>query len=471
MRNNLGILLPVASLPGRHGIGDFGEPSIRFIDWLSESHYAYWQILPLNPLGPGYSPYMSACSYAFDYRYISLDLLVKEGLLKEVKPFNENASEVDYYEVGNFKKGVLWEAYQAYLKTSMKEMKKFKKENPWVNHFATFEVFKDLNGQKAWNEWEYEHMTYFDTHKLPPRRFKEQINFSIFIQYIASKQWKNVLEYARSKNVKLIADMPFYCGFDSIEVWLHQDQFLLENHKQTHEGGVPPDAFSDIGQLWGSPIYNFDKMKEDNYSLLVNRTGFLGTICDYLRLDHFRAFDTYYVIPAVMPDAKIGEWKIGPRTDFFDALYKAYPEINLIAEDLGDLFPSVLELRDHYNFPGMYIVEFTVFDQNAYSNENLIVYPGTHDNETIAGWLKNLPRWNIDFLKWKFNEQDESKLFDRMFEYVLSLPSYMTIIPLQDLLRLDNSARLNSPGTVGYPNFVWKMSSFDMLDDITFKVE
>ena len=470
MRNNLGILLPVASLPGRHGIGDFGESSIRFIDWLSENHYAYWQILPLNPLGPGYSPYMSTCSNAFDYRYISLDELVKEGLIKKVKPFKEDASEVDYYEVGNFKSEVLWKAYLAYRKTNMKGMKEFRKANPWVNHFATFEVFKNLNGQRAWNEWEKWQITYFETHKLPPRRYKMEVEFSIFVQYIAAKQWKKVLEYARSKNVKLIADMPFYCGFDSIEVWLHQDQFLLQDYKQTHEGGVPPDAFSDIGQLWGSPIYNFDKMKEDNYSLLVNRTGFLATICDYLRLDHFRAFDTYYVIPAGMPDAKIGEWKIGPRTDFFDALYKAYPDINLIAEDLGDLFPSVLELRDHYNFPGMYIVEFTVFDVNAYPNNNLIVYPGTHDNETIAGWLKNLPRHNIDFLKWKFNEGDESKLFDRMFEYVLSLPSLMTILPLQDLLRLDNSARLNSPGTVGYPNFVWKMTSFDMLDDITFKV-
>jgi 4-alpha-glucanotransferase len=177
MKKNLGVLLPVASLPGRHGIGDFGEPSIRFIDWLKENNYLYWQILPLNPLGPGYSPYMSTCSYAYDYRYISLDLLVKEGLLDNVPSFKEDVSEVDYYEVGNYKKEYLYKAYLSYLKTNQKGLKKFKKENPWVNHFATFETFKDLNDQKCWNEWEKWQMTYFESHKLPPRRYKDKIDF------------------------------------------------------------------------------------------------------------------------------------------------------------------------------------------------------------------------------------------------------------------------------------------------------
>lgn len=471
MRTNLGILMPVASLPARHGIGDFGETSIRFIDWLSKNHYRYWQILPLNPLGPGDSPYMSACSYAFDWRYINLDLLVEDGLLDKVPNYRKAASEINYWRVGNFKKKWLWKAYLNYLKTPMNGLKKFKTKNPWVVHFATFEVFKQMNDNRAWNEWEEWQINYFQEHTNAPKHLLKQINFSIFIQYVAAKQWKRVLSHARRRGVKLIADMPFYCGFDSIEVWLNQDQFLIENHRQTHEGGVPPDAFSDVGQLWGSPIYNFEKMKENNYSLLVNRTGFLASICDYLRLDHFRAFDTYYVIPAGMPDAKIGEWKVGPRTDFFEALYKAYPNINLIAEDLGELFPSVLELRDHYNFPGMFIVEFTVFDQNAWPNNNMIVYTGTHDNATLLGWLNSLPRHDIDHLKWKFNEQDESKLFDRLFEYTLSLPSLMTIFPLQDLLKLDNRARLNTPGTVGYPNFVWKIKSFDCLKKIKFKIK
>ena len=471
MRKNLGILLPVSSLPSRHGIGDFGKDSYFFIDWLSKHHYRYWQILPLNPLGPGESPYMSTCSTAIDFRYISLDFLVEEGLLKEVPSYRKSSEEVNYNGVKEFKKKYLYTAYLKYSKTKMEGLKKFKTRNPWVVKYATFEVFKEMNDNRTWNTWEDWQINYFENHTNPPKTLLKEINFKVFMQYIAHKQWKHVLSYARKRRVKIIADMPFYCGFDSIEVWLNKDQFLIENNVQTHEGGVPPDAFSDVGQLWGSPIYNFDKMREDNYSLLVNRTGMLGEMCDLLRLDHFRAFDTYYVIPAGMPDAKIGEWKVGPRCEFFDALYKAYPNINLIAEDLGDLFPSVLELRDHYNFPGMYICEFTVFDENAYPNENLIVYPGTHDNETIAGWLKNLPEWNINHLKWKFNEQDESKLFDRFFEYILSLPSKMTIWPMQDLLRLDNRARLNSPGTIGYPNWVWKMKSWDQLKKIKFKIK
>ena len=212
-------------------------------------------------------------------------------------------------------------------------------------------------------------------------------------------------------------------------------------------------------------------MRENGYSLIINRIGQLCELCDVLRLDHFRAFDTYYVIPAGQPNAKNGEWKVGPRTDFFDALYKAYPNIDLIAEDLGELFPSVLELRDHYHFPGMFIVQFTIFDQYAYSNDNLIVYPGTHDNETLLGWLKGRPEWDINHLKWKFNEQDESKLFDKVFNYMISLPSKMTIIPMQDLLKLDNRARLNTPGTFGRPNWCWKMKSWDQLKKIKFKIK
>ena len=471
MRNNLGVLLPVSSLPGPHGIGDFGKDSYFFIDWLSKNHYRYWQILPLNPLGPGESPYMSTCSTAIDFRYISLDFLVEEGLLDSVPTYRATSKEVNYWKVANFKKKWLYKAYLRYSKTPMNGMKKFKTRHNWVMKYATFEVFKELNDNRTWNTWEDWQINYFENHTNPPKHLLKQIDVKIFMQYIAHKQWKHVLSYARKRKVKIIADMPFYCGFDSIEVWLNKDQFLIENNHQTHEGGVPPDAFSDVGQLWGSPIYNFDKMRENNYELLVTRTGELGKMCDLLRLDHFRAFDTYYVIPAGMPDAKIGEWKVGPRGDFFRALYAKYPEINLIAEDLGDLFPSVLELRDEFNFPGMYICEFTVFDWNAYPNERLIVYPGTHDNETILGWLHNLGEWHINYLKNKFNEPNDKKLFDRMFEYVVSLPSLMTILPMQDLLKLDNRARLNSPGTIGYPNWVWKMSSWKELKRIKFKIK
>lgn len=458
MKNNYGVLLPVSSLPGEHGIGDFGPSSFSFIDWLKENDYKYWQILPLNPLGPGYSPYMSTCSKAFDSRYISLKKLEEEGLLTNVPSFNKNKEEVDYFKVGEFKEKYLRKAFLKFKDNGgMVALKKFKTRNPWVNDYATFEVFKKINNDKPWNEWDEKDREWYKNHSTPPRKLLDEIDYSIFKQYIALKQYKSLFSYAKKNDVKIISDTPFYVGFDSVECWLNRDQFMFdENNNQTQVGGVPPDLFSSDGQLWGSPIYNFDKMKENGYSLLVDRIGYLGSLCDYLRLDHFRAFDTYYVIPGGASTARIGEWKIGPRDEFFSKLYEKYPNTKLIAEDLGILFPSVIELRDRLNLPGMYIVQFNVLNIKERSNENLVVYSGTHDNETLYGWYLNLKNEDKLTLLERFNCK-EDELYDYLFDFTYHSPSYMTIIPLQDLLKLDNKARLNTPGTVGYPNFVWKL--------------
>ena len=465
MKDNLGVLMPVASLPGRHGIGDFSKSSKKFIDWLKKEHYAYWQILPLNPVGPGNSPYMSACSKAIDYRYIDLDELVKKGLIDKVPSFLAKATEVRYDRVQKFKRKYLYKAYLSYIKGKMNGLKKFKTANPWVMKYATYEVFRNKNKDLSWNKWPTLERDYFLKHKNPPKKYLKEVNFIIFMQYVAHHQWGAILRYARNKGIKIIADMPFYVGFDSMECWLYRDQFLLdENNVQLFEGGCPPDAFSDVGQKWGSPIYDFEKMKKDGYSMLIDRTAFLANMCDLLRLDHFRAFDTYYVIPYGMPDAKIGEWKIGPRESFFDEIYRRYPNIHLIAEDLGDLFPSVLELRDHYHLPGMYIVEFTIFD-NVESTNNTIVYPGTHDNETLMGWFMGREKWQYDHIKWKVNCYDDEKLFEAVFQYILDRPSLMTILPLQDLLRLGNEARINTPGVLD-GNWAWKIRDFTFIKKV-----
>lgn len=461
IRTNLGILLAVSSLPGNHGIGDFGDSCYRFIDWLSKHHYRYWQVLPLNPLGPGDSPYMSTCSNALDYRYISLDYLVKLGLLDEVPSYRAKCTSVNYWRVGLFKKKYLMKAYRKFMEGNTEGFRKFKTRNPWVMKFGTFEVFKEMNYGKQWNEWEDWQVHYYEHHNNPPKSLLDRVNFSIFCQYMAYKQWKHVLAYARLKGVNIICDMPFYVGFDGVECWLNKDQFQIDGNCHLFEvGGVGPDAFSDEGQLWGSPIYNFAKMRENNYQLLVDRVGYLSNLCDYLRIDHFRAFDTYYVIPAGMPDARIGEWKIGPREEFFDELYRQYPDIKLIAEDLGDLRPEVLELRDHYNLPGMFISEFTIFDLNNESTDRQIVYPGTHDNETLRGWYKNLNDDQKNFIANRLQVPYNAKLYEEIVKYIYSLKSWITIFALQDVLRLDNKARMNVPGTVGAPNWMWKLKDW-----------
>ncbi len=459
MKSNLGVLLPVASLPSHHGIGDFGRQSLRFIRWLSNNGFKYWQVLPLNPVGPGNSPYMSTCSYALEERYISLDELVKEGLLKDAPKHNPNATKIDYQDVLNFKEEYLYKAYKEFIKKPYRGYNKFKKENKWLVAYAIFSSLRKKYDYQPWNTWAKKDLKLFELSRAP-KAFKDEIEFTSFKQFIAFRQWNKVRKFAKKCGITIIADCPFYVGIDSVDCLMNKAQFLMdEKYNPTVVSGCPPDAFSDDGQLWGTPIYDFKKMKEDGYNFLIERLASYMKTCDILRLDHFRAFDTYCVIPAEDENARRGKWETGPREEFFDALYKRYPNIKLIAEDLGDLFPSVLELRDKYNLPGMFIVEFTIFDVTAKSNEKTIVYPGTHDNQTLAGWLKTLPESNLKFLKDKFGENAD--LFKAVFKYIYDLPSLMTIYQFQDLLGLDDSARINWPGTIGDPNWTFKLKSFN----------
>ena len=443
-----GVLLAVSSLPGSHGIGDFGEFAFKFIEWLKKHHYYYWQILPLNPIGPGHSPYMSTCSEAIEPRYISLDELAKEGLLPKVKKYRCCSSKVDYEKVWEFKEPFLRKAFDA--DQDWETFKKFETEHSWVRPFAIFTVLKKKLNNSPWAIW-----------KENEEYSEEEVLFQIWLQMKAYQQWNKIRDFAKQNEIKIIADCPFYVGLESVDCWLHKEQFELdENYQPTLVSGCPPDAFSDDGQLWGTPIYNFNRMREDGYSFLINRLINLTKTCDILRLDHFRAFDTYCVIPAEDKNARRGEWRDGPRYDFFDKLYQQIPDISLIAEDLGDIFPSVHELRDHYHLPGMFVTEFMVFDENLQSNNNQIVYPGTHDNNTIKGWIKSLSKNEKEYLRKKLGKGCLVELFKK---YVYQLPSKMTIYLMQDLLNLGSKSRMNFPGTMGSPNWEWKLKSMCQL--------
>lgn len=451
IKKNVGILLPISALPGNHGIGDFSIYAFQFIDWLKEHHYHYWQILPLNPVGPGNSPYMTLCSEAIDIRYISLQDLVDEGLLKKVPDYKPRTNYVKYNEVLAFKDKYLRKAF----KKSTYNLRRFKKENPWSVEYAKYLILKTINDNKPWNEWWI---------KEVPENEIPEIDYHVWCQYVAAKQWNRLFKYAESNNVQLIADCPFYVGLDSVDCYLNKDEFLFdENDRPTVVSGCPPDAFSDDGQLWGTPIYNFEKMKENGYRFLVNRISYLASHCHYLRLDHFRAFDTYCVIPAEDDNARRGKWLVGPRFDFFDTLYREHPDIKLIAEDLGEMFDSVIELRDHYNLPGMRVYEFCIFDDLPISDK-FVVYPGTHDNQTLYGWFKSLGEWHIDFLNKKLN--NPKNLYNAIFDYIWNVESFITIFQLQDLLKLDDRARINSPGTIGEPNWCWKLKDMSWMNKI-----
>ena len=452
-KQNVGVLLPVFSLPGDHGIGDFSNYAYQFIDWLKEHHYRYWQILPLNPIGPGDSPYITVCSEAIDIRYISLSDLVRQGLLNEVPNYHAKSTRVDYASVLKFKEKYLRRAY----KNSHFSLKTFKKNNPWCEEYAKYLVLKTINGGKCWNRWEVK--------EIPPFAHDE-INFHVWCQFIAIKQWNDIKKYANKNGIKVIADCPFYVGLDSVDCFLNKEEFLLDEHyNPTVVSGCPPDAFSDDGQLWGTPIYNFEKMKENDYRFLISRIAYLANHADLLRLDHFRAFDTYCVIPAGDENARRGEWRIGPRHSFFDALYNKYPKIRIIAEDLGILFDSVHELRDDYKLPGMRVIQFCAFEELE-ENKNVILYPGTHDNQTLFGWLKSLDNKQKRVLRKRYHHPKD--LYGALFNDIWQTPSLITIFPLQDLLMLDDYARINHPGTVGKHNWSFKLKDMSWTKDIKY---
>ena len=459
--NNRGILLPVSSLPGHHGIGDMGQSAFEFIRWLKKHNFNYWQILPINPLGPGWSPYMTTCSEAIDFRYIDLDQLVKEGLIRPVRKFHPNTNKSLFLKSGEFKKRILKKAFKKFKTDNLEVLQKFVKREKWVIKYALFNIFYEKNEKKPWNEWPKEEMFYLENHKKGeyPKRYKNQVLYLIFEQYIAYKQWKKILRYAHQNEVKIIGDLPFYVGYSSVDCWANKSIFNFdENYNPKTVAGCPPDGFNEDGQLWGNPTFDFNKMAKNNYKFYVDRVGAVSKLCDIVRLDHFRAFDAYYAIPFGAKNARVGEWIDGPSYGFFDAFYKKYPHADIIAEDLGFMTERVYELRDHYHLPGMNILQFTIFDPNYKDNGEMILYTGTHDNNTIKYWYDTMSEHDKEYLANVIHADKNKDLLSQFMEYVFKRPSKLTIIPMQDYLLLDNSARINSPGSFGSPNWEWKMT-------------
>ena len=397
-----GILMPVFSLPSKSGIGELGEAAYHWIDIMEKAGMKIWQILPLNPVGYGNSPYQPYSSYAGDELYISLEELWKEGLLaREPSPFREYAGKVDYDGVREWKLPHLKEAWKTFREKSLDETSKFRSfaEQKWVREYGVFRALKRKNGGVCWN--------LLDTDGRP-----------IFI------------------------------------------------------AGVPPDYFSATGQRWGNPIYDWDHMKEDHYRFWLERIGYSGKLFDIVRIDHFRAFDTYWKIPSSCPTAMEGEWIEAPGYEVLDLLTRELPEVELVAEDLGELRPEVLTLKDHYHLKGMKILVFSIDSGGKYARdinadkENMILYTGTHDNDTLMEWYHHLncaSRRKIRrFLKKEGCGSGSVK--DRLLAYTLKSKASYVILPIQDILGLGEKGHMNTPGTVGSPNWEWRMPSFEEIE-------
>lgn len=461
-----GILMPIASLPSKYGVGDFGSSSYEFVDLISESGFKIWQILPLNPLGYGSSPYQAYSSYAMDEIYLSLDFLKEEGLILSTDPYFDS-DRIDYDRVRKYKEFYLKEAFNKF-KASEDYFQFIKMD--WVYKYAVFLTLKKENNLKCWNEWEKSHKDWILNQELDLSNFQDKINYEMFIQYNLYKQWLKLKKYANAKGVEVMGDIPFYVGIDSDDVWTNQKSFLLDDDgRPIFIAGVPPDYFSKTGQRWGNPIYDWEYIEKNDFSFWLNRLGYNKNLFDIIRIDHFRAFDTYWRIESSCPTAIDGVWLEAPGYKLFDKLFSIHPDIKIIAEDLGDLRPEVLILRDHYKFKGMRIVQFTFDPLNDEEDvENLVIYTGTHDNQTIYSWYSGLEsekqlEINEFFIKNNYNQENVVLNF---VDYTLNSNAEIAIIPLYDILSLDDNARLNTPGTLGELNWTWKLNDFQSFKEM-----
>ncbi|MFC2282425.1 MAG: 4-alpha-glucanotransferase, partial [Lachnoanaerobaculum saburreum] len=381
-----GILMPVSALPSTTGVGELGRASYQWIDIMKENGVKIWQILPLNPVGYGNSPYQPYSSCAGDELYISLDLLYDAGLLdKKPDTFRENAKSVDYTAVRAFKENYLREAFKKFLVKNGNEEPAYKDfiSQEWVYTYGVFRALKLRNKGACWNEWKTEDKDWSNNRKPLTKDVEEEVRYQCFLQYIFFTQWMNVKKYANESGIEIMGDVPFYVGLDSVDVWSGKENFLLDTDgRPLFIAGVPPDYFSATGQRWGNPIYDWEYLKKNGYKFWVDRIGYSNKLFDIIRIDHFRAFDTFWKIPASCPTAVDGEWIEAPGYEVIDTLNKEIPDVNLVAEDLGNLRPEVLELKDHYHLKGMRILLFSIDTNGKYARdiskdiENIIFYTG-----------------------------------------------------------------------------------------------
>lgn len=477
-----GVLLPVSSLPSRYGIGSFSKEAYEFIDQLERAGQRNWQILPLGPTGYGDSPYQSFSTFAGNPYYIDLETLTAEGLLREEEcmlcDFGDEPQYIDYQKMCEQRFEILRKAFERF--TENENYTEFVRENEWwLDNYCLYMAIKNHNDGKCWIEWE---PALRDREEealvLAREELDEEIRFFCFQQYMFAKQWKKLKAYANEKGVRIIGDIPIYVAFDSADTWADPELFQFdENHVPKAVAGCPPDAFSATGQLWGNPLYDWEYHKKTGYAWWIRRMKYCLTLYDVVRVDHFRGFDEYYSIPYGDKTAEFGHWEKGPGIDLFDALRESLGEMNIIAEDLGYLTDSVLELLKNTGYPGMKVIQFA-FDSREASNylphtytNNCVVYTGTHDNNTTAAWY------------WEMNEHDrafseeylgnaksdaEEKTWD-FIRMALSSVADLAIIPVQDYLGLGQEARINQPSTLGN-NWKWRLASGQITEKLLEKM-
>lgn len=466
-----GILMHISSLPSPYGIGTMGKAAYEYADFLKSAGQKYWQLLPLGPTGFGDSPYQSFCSAAGNPYFIDLDMLIDEGILTRIEveslDWGDKATAIDY--------GILYENRYKVLRTAKvkgwplyeEQIDEFVNTNNWVKDYARFMALKEANGGLAWTDWT---ITDFD------ETMYEDFDLHVFIQYLFYKQWYQLRKYVNNLGIKLIGDIPIYVPLDSVEVWLEPEQFQLdENLKPLAVSGVPPDQFSDEGQLWGTPLYDYDHMKSDGYSWWIRRIGALKEMFDVIRIDHFRGFDAYYSIPYGDKNAINGEWIQAPGIDIVRTITQWFYDVDFIAEDLGVQTPSLRALLEESGLPGMKILQYAFIPEKDSScrpyniRSNCICYTGTHDNPTLRMWKEDGDKEEILLAKEYLGISDEN-FSDGIIRCGMGTAANLFIAPMQDWLNLGREGLMNVPQVCGHGNWTWRMKKNATTDELAERI-
>ena len=507
-KRNAGILMPVSSLPSPYGIGTFGKDAYDFVTFVKECNHKYWQVLPLGPTTYGDSPYQSYSAFAGNPYFVDLDMLIEAGFLLKsevisrdwgdgIVPVNVSEDDavngrfgtyrdgnigderyVSYEKIYNNRFDILRIAYNRF-KAACAESKKtlakglplykqfdnFVKDNAdWLEDYALFMALKSHFNNVSWGEWET------DIKFRKPEamsRYEEQLSDDIgywkFIQFEFYLQWNALKQYANSNGIEIIGDIPIYMGYDSVDVWANQGEFQLdENLTPIKVAGVPPDAFSDAGQKWGNPLYDYDKMEANGFSWWRKRMAASAKLYDVIRIDHFIGIVKYYTIPADMPDARQGEYRQGPGQKLLDVINESIGDKKIIAEDLGVEVPEVAKIPKENGYPGMKVLEFAFGGDRKNPHlpynytQNLVCYGGTHDNETLLGFFEDRGDWELGYAYDYLDTRDKGRMVDQVFRAAYSSVAVLTVFAVQDILKLGNWARMNLPSSMGN-NWKWRM--------------
>lgn len=476
------ILMHISSLPSEYGIGKLGRHAFEFVDFLKSAEVKCWQILPLSPTSYGDSPYQSFSVRAGNPYFIDFEILEGDGLLErsefELPDWDSDPGKVDYSRLYDKCYDVLRVAFDRFRPAKFPDYRKFCTDNKdWLEEYALFMALKFKHNGRPWYEWEGD----ISAHKAAAvaeakKELKKDIAFYKFVQFEFSRQWSELKRYANSSGIEIIGDIPIYCALDSVEAWASPKLFQFDRKRRpTAVAGCPPDGFSPLGQLWGNPLYNWEYHKKTGYAWWIGRIKAAAELYDIVRIDHFRGFESYYSIPYGNKDATVGEWKKGPDHELFRLAEKELGRLNIIAEDLGFITPEVRKMLDKCGYPGMKVLQFAFsgsdneYLPHNYKSTNYYAYTGTHDNETLIGWVETLDKKSLKFTMKYLNVRKKKDIPAAVVRAAWSSVAEVAAAQIQDFLGSPKEGRMNTPSTLG-GNWQFRTKASDFTPGLAKKI-